>query len=281
MIPTSIDGTDITGATIDGQDVEEITVDGQTVFSAESLPVGYSNLIAWYPFDSSFYGGSDADDVTALFNPGQSGDSTAYDGTVKGASYQSTGGVTDINAGQVSGGYDFDDANDEWIETFTQTNVPDTVTYGGWVNYDTIPNQSDISCPGIICGLEYAELNLGTRNGTFNTRYFDGSSGHNLDSGVSPNTGEWYHVMGVVGSGSGGMRCYVDGILEATNNVTNTPQSIKKNGGFALGHNGGSYTSGTEFYLDGQLDDIRVYNTPLTDAQVEDIYNNTKPPSKP
>jgi hypothetical protein len=32
--PTSIDGTDITGATIDGQDVEEITVDGQTVFGA-------------------------------------------------------------------------------------------------------------------------------------------------------------------------------------------------------------------------------------------------------
>jgi hypothetical protein len=35
MIPTSIDGTDITGATIDGTDVTEITVDGQTVFSAE------------------------------------------------------------------------------------------------------------------------------------------------------------------------------------------------------------------------------------------------------
>jgi len=33
MIPTSIDGTDITGATIDGTDVTEITVDGQTVFS--------------------------------------------------------------------------------------------------------------------------------------------------------------------------------------------------------------------------------------------------------
>jgi len=35
MIPTSIDGTDITGATIDGQDVQEITVDGQTVFTSE------------------------------------------------------------------------------------------------------------------------------------------------------------------------------------------------------------------------------------------------------
>jgi len=34
MPPTSIDGTDITGATIDGTDVQEITVDGDTVFSA-------------------------------------------------------------------------------------------------------------------------------------------------------------------------------------------------------------------------------------------------------
>ena len=33
--PTSIDGTDITGATIDGTDVQEITVDGDVVFSAE------------------------------------------------------------------------------------------------------------------------------------------------------------------------------------------------------------------------------------------------------
>jgi len=32
--PTSIDGTDITGATIDGTDVQEITVDGETVFTA-------------------------------------------------------------------------------------------------------------------------------------------------------------------------------------------------------------------------------------------------------
>jgi len=32
--PTSIDGTDLTGATIDGTDVQEITVDGDVVFSA-------------------------------------------------------------------------------------------------------------------------------------------------------------------------------------------------------------------------------------------------------
>jgi len=43
--PTSIDGTDITGATIDGTDVQEITVDGDTVFTAGPPPApDLSNL---------------------------------------------------------------------------------------------------------------------------------------------------------------------------------------------------------------------------------------------
>jgi len=54
MIPTSIDGTDITGATIDGTDVQEITVDGQTVFTAVPPLPSQSDLFAHYdPSDSS------------------------------------------------------------------------------------------------------------------------------------------------------------------------------------------------------------------------------------
>jgi len=47
MPPTSIDGTDITGATIDGQHVQEITVDGDTVFTAV-LDVPVSGLLHRY-----------------------------------------------------------------------------------------------------------------------------------------------------------------------------------------------------------------------------------------
>jgi len=50
--PTSIDGTDITGATIDGTDVQEITVDGDVVFTSgggvSTPPPDASNLIANY-----------------------------------------------------------------------------------------------------------------------------------------------------------------------------------------------------------------------------------------
>jgi len=49
MPPTSIDGTDITGATIDGTDVQEITVDGDTVFIAG--PVIPNNLVNRLPLD--------------------------------------------------------------------------------------------------------------------------------------------------------------------------------------------------------------------------------------
>jgi len=57
MIPTSIDGTDITGATIDGTDVQEITVDGQTVFTAGPPVIDdfESGGISAYSGDTSDY----------------------------------------------------------------------------------------------------------------------------------------------------------------------------------------------------------------------------------
>ena len=59
MIPTSIDGTDITGATIDGTDVTEITVDGDVVFTAGFTIVDDfedNNLSEWTNFGTG--GGS-------------------------------------------------------------------------------------------------------------------------------------------------------------------------------------------------------------------------------
>jgi len=70
MIPTSIDGTDITGATIDGTDVTEITVDGQTVFTSIS---GLTNYI----FDDF-----NDNDLTRPRTGQDDGSYTAQDGTV-------------------------------------------------------------------------------------------------------------------------------------------------------------------------------------------------------
>ena len=76
--PTSIDGTDITGATIDGTDVQEITVDGDVVFTAITGAFDLSN----YTFDNVTLSTQDSDptgmafnnDGTAMFEVGESSD---------------------------------------------------------------------------------------------------------------------------------------------------------------------------------------------------------------
>jgi len=269
MIPTSIDGTDITGATIDGTDVTEITVDGQTVFTAgPNLPVAYSNLVAWYPFDSAEYGGSNADDVTALFNPAQSGDSTAYDGTVNGATYQSSGGVTDINAGANSGGYQFDGSNDH-IDLPSFTGSYSEFSMGYWIRPDV--QSTDIIMDHFESGQDYFRTRI-NGDGTVRWNLNDSTGpGPGFDSTGSYSVGNWNHIMGTYSS-TNGVELYIDGVSVATDSSTSgtyNPSGQNRLGAF-------TDNAGIEDY-DGNLDDVRWYDVELTSTQINQIYQNTQP----
>jgi len=272
--PTSIDGTDITGATIDGTDVQEITVDGDVVFSAggatiNNFPVAYSNLVAWYPFDSAFYGGSNADDVTAI--AGGSGDDTAYDGTVSGASYQSSGGADDLNAGAGSGFYSFDGSND----TISTPQIPignySEITLTAWVYYANTSNVGYI-------------VNIGSANpddditlwvdSSMRVRMFE-KINNNFDfagfGSQSVFTGQWYHIAGVIEE-SGFIGTYTNGNLNtSTNNMDNDFSDIDTpNIYIGSRDDQGNYTN-------ADIDDVRVYNTALSQSQINSIYQNTDP----
>jgi len=258
MTPISIDGTDITGATIDGTDVTEITVDGQTVFTSgpSNLPVAFSNLIAWYPFDSATYGGSNADDVTAIL--GGSGDDTAYDGTVTGATHQSSGGVTDINAGANSGAFDFNQGDS--IDTgLTLSGSPFTVM--AWFNMDTVPRFA----PVVSSWFDADGWRLADKDQGFSFQVGDGSSFVEIN-GPQVTTNVFHHAAGVYDGSS--IKLYYDRVDEGSNSISNKnadPFSTK------IGENDAS-----EDY-DGIIEDVRIYNTALTQSQVFDIYDNTQP----
>jgi len=265
MIPTSIDGTDITGATIDGTDVTEITVDGDTVFSAQSLPVAYSNLVAWYPFDSATYGGSNADDVTAII--GGSGDDTAYDGTVNGATYQSSGGGTDINAGANSGAFDFDGSDDE-------------------INFGRIPSVENVSQMTAMCWVN-VDVSDGVQNifGAYpdndDNIFLVSNSGDAFLPRVEKNNTRvqlfdtdplpadtWQHVAFTFNNGS--MKAYQDGV--ETDSGSGGPSTTP---GSAIGDWYCAYTGNTNAYLDCLIDDCRLYDTELSDSQMSEIVSNT------
>jgi len=267
--PTSIDGTDITGATIDGTDVQEITVDGDVVFSAgpSNLPVAYSNLVAWYPFDSAEYGGSNADDVTAII--GGSGDDTAFDGTVEGASYQSSGGVTDINAGANSGAFNF--SGNQGIAT-TGVPIPQsdvTFSYGGWL----FPTSTAI--------IQATAIDLGDnklRPRTFiqyrgNDEEFscfaDSTGTNNNDIRVTAPVNNWIHIMFVLDSGT--MAVYGDGSLVSSEPGPTT--GVTDNLPLHIGR-----SQDSDHHFDGLIDDVRIYDKVLSSSEVNQIFQNTPHP---
>jgi len=257
--PTSIDGTDITGATIDGTDVQEITVDGDVVFSAgpSNLPVAYSNLVAWYPFDSAEYGGSNADDVTAII--GGSGDDTAYDGTVSGASYQSTGGVTDINAGANSGAFDF--VTSDHITTNLDINVENSFSICFYVNLGSVSDNH---------GLVYAQEPPGDY---FYVLHYDPRNQIELIVGSiavltiksNPTANDWYHCT-LTHNGTT-TKTYLDGGTTpvSTSNISLTDENYN----FEIGDDNGDGSA--------KIDDVRIYNKELTGTEISQIYQNTEP----
>ena len=270
--PTSIDGTDITGATIDGTDVQEITVDGDVVFSAQQLPVAYSNLVVWYPFDSAEYGGSNADDVTAII--GGSGDDTAYDGTVNGATYQSSGGVTDINAGLNSGGFDFDGSND-----FIEFTAPSTLKGTGqrtitcWFNTDTSSET--------VLHTSAQENNVGqgnvltfsTESGGFRLRVFSGK-GIILQNSYNNNENVFVSFS-ILDSDLSNSKVRVrseNASSFSQDNFTGFPSIDTITTDYLLG---GAIFGRSDF--NGTVDDFRVYNTFLSNSQIDQIYQNTQP----
>jgi len=270
MPPTSIDGTDITGATIDGTDVQEITVDGDTVFSAgpSNLPVAYSNLIAWYPFDSAEYGGSNADDVTAII--GASGDDTAYDGTVNGATYQSSGGVTDINAGANSGAFDFDGSNDV-IDTSGGSFAPTTFSF--WLNPDfVISDNSPFTAPIAGINNDFRVIfgdNVSSAVSNESISIFSGAGSTLWKDTFSGN--QWLHFVFRFDSGW-------DAFVNGTS--LGAPDALLSGGAPPAPSNTwsiGARSSQNQAFTDGTFDDVRFYNSVLTNQQITDIYNNTKP----
>jgi len=265
--PTSIDGTDITGATIDGTDVQEITVDGQTVFTAgpSNLPVAYSNLVAWYPFDSATYGGSNADDVTAIL--GGSGDDTAYDGTVNGATYQSSGGVTDINAGPNSGVFDFDGSSD-FIEATSGPSLGSQLTLCCWVKVDGpgAPSFNVFLGHGEDGGDKYLlwdedDDQRGTRAK---------GKGINFTSG-DITTGSYLHIAGTFNNDTAQQKYYENGTLLSTASLSGNFSTVS--GPIYIGKSDNNLND----VVDARIDDARVYNTELTQSQINQIYQSTKP----
>jgi len=259
--PTSIDGTDITGATIDGTDVTEITVDGDVVFQS----IVISNLVdIRFPMDEGI--GTTLNDqfsfnTASLINgagwdtkaSATGGFRTSYDDTQ--SQYWISDNKLPVNETDMTllMWFEWDGTQSEeyWPPLFmSPTNPTPTLADGGWtIQYDS----------------NAALLYIAMRSG--------GSFTGDTASGYQISANEPYFLAWTFSGNSCTYRLYENsGGLTKVYDRSLTATRGQQGTDFYLGGNHGHL----DFDFGGFIDDVMVNTTTaLTEQEIEDIGNET------
>ncbi len=197
-----------------------------------------------------------------------------YNGTAVGA----TAGAT----GQIGGAWDFDDANQEYIDLTSHLSNFSGLTQGtisAWFNSsDSTGRKVIIGAYNSTAASDESVLYLqsmvhyDTRD---STGTLPGESG-NLGSTSSMADGNWHHVAVNFNSGEAADSIYVDGVLQETEDEPFWGDMTSALDGMAIGRNvdSGSGGSGGQWHFPGLIDDIQIYDEPLPLVAIEKIYND-------
>mgnify|MGYP002152306331 CR=1 FL=1 len=201
---------------------------------------------------------------TVLALPMNEGDgSTAYDysgegnnGTITGASW------TDGKYGKA---LSFDGV-DDYVEVADSESISPTsqVTVACWVKYNAFENV------GLVWKHTYNYILYGPENGYIRFRVWDdsGSLSSAQFSQDLINIGEWYFIVGTFGA-DGRSRIYLNGVQVGS--VDNAISGIRDQAGnLYVGFRGDNEH---EAYLDGLIDEVRIYDHALTAEEISDIYS--------
>jgi hypothetical protein len=237
------------------------------VSAADPLLTG---LVAYYPCESAT--GTDLPDASGKGNTGKLSIGTLSDGsTPTAAGYDfATGKVGKALALHKAGvGYVI-------VPTAVFANTTD-MTIALWVNVTTSQNWQRLLDVGVDAklsqntqtGTKY--LNLVPKNEGTNMLFSittDGYGGEQTLTGANPPTGVWTHVAVVLAAGTGS-KLYVNGAQSNANtSLTLRAASLGSIDYAFLGKS----QFGVDPAFDGSIDEFRVYNRALTDAEVQALY---------
>ncbi len=81
-------------------------------------------------------------------------------------------------------------------------------------------------------------------------------------------TTSWHHVVGVLDERGDSVMLFLDGVYKTVALIGTGNIGSNTNGNFQIGRYGPTYGQ----YFDGQIDDVRVYNRALSDAEIASLY---------
>ncbi len=221
---------------------------------AQTVPnyVPSNGLVGWWPFNGN------AIDESVNTN----------DGTVNGAT------LTADRFGSVNSAYSFNGINQKVViadhNTLSFTNSIYSFSYWAKINSNIITSGAAIYCKyGITSNFEYANVLYSSNSLNFGSGNLAGTCGA---QGGSANTttlyNNWHHFV-FVADGLNGSKTFVDGTLVNTG-VYTACSGGNGNGNLYFGMGGGW---NQQFYYNGLIDDIGIWNRALTPSEITGLYN--------
>ena len=201
---------------------------------------------------------------------------TAYDRSGQGNTGTLTNGP-ERTIGRIGQALNFSRSNTRYVDVGTNMDLLGEMSAFAWVNFE----QQCSTAPQVVIG--HSSNFLGSPRiqqfGLF-CGGDDGSEFHvswgttiRLTGNIVPGTGRWYHV-GFTRSGSSGnwdVALYIDGLLDNSTNVSANPTDTANATWI-----GATDANTNNWPLSGIIDEVRVYNRPLSADEVKRLYNMGK-----
>jgi len=203
------------------------------------------------------------DSVTANSTPDVSGNNNP--GAVTGAHA--------LSAAVINQGISLDPSAGSIVTQSQVLNTSQSFTVSMWVKLvTTAGTQTFISQSGVNVSNFYLQLGGWLRGRfTFDLYPSDSTAAADfyIDGTTQPQAGVWYHIAGVHDATAKKVRIYVNGVMEGE---ANAPQgSFASTAPLTFGH--GRWHGARADGNAAQMDDVRAFNTALTTAEIQAVYN--------
>jgi hypothetical protein len=185
------------------------------------------------------------------------------------------------STGKFNGSLNFDGSDDYVVVTDPGTNSildqPDSFTTSVWFKPNTLTgndkfllSKGDASVNNIYMAYALVGGDFGYSPNQLVCGYYNGAVATEARYPINLSTGQWYHITCVMDDPNNTLKLYLDGKLVNTNaGATVDPSTTVNDGQIRIARERDALT----YYPDGQIDDVRMYNYPLSLSQIQQLYN--------
>ena len=239
-----------------------LLVGGFTMWQVLPAAAAQGSLVGYWKFDESTAGSTAAD------SSGNSNNLTPVNSPVPSTSIPSgmNNGISDTHSASFNGSSQYFSIPDN-----SSLDSTSAVTISTWVKFNSITgNYQTIVSKWNIGVAQQWTLQLNTDNHIGWWTGNGGTAGDDLESSTTISSGSWYHVV-ATSSGST-KKLYINGTLDSSK--TNSPVTMGAATSVGLGI--GGKAAGSVEYLNGYMDDTRLYSRVLNATEASDLASGNE-----